>query len=135
MSHFNWYAPAQYNAANKRKFHSMGRARLRKLAAALGLESGTYAIRSCQGGIAVSGEVILHGEHIYVQISQPFRNWSARFGSDTGILYRRCNGRKDYTGATNHFASLAALDSIEALAAVIERDLGPCYKPNANEVV
>jgi hypothetical protein len=128
MSKFNWYAPTQYDAASKRRFHANGRARLRKLADALGLDPGTYAIRSNQGGIAVSGEVILHGEHVYVHVSQPYSS------GDTGVLYRRCNGREDYTGARNHFASLAALNSIEALAAVIERDLGPCYKPNANEV-
>jgi hypothetical protein len=110
------------------RWHSRAKAQLRLLAAALGLEPGTYDVRHNYGGIAVTGESTLHGEHVYVQVSQPF------LGNDRGVLYRRCNGRQDYSGGTNHFASLNGLNAIEALAAVIERDLGPCYKPNANEV-
>lgn len=118
----NWTKSVAYDENAKAKFHHLAPIRLRKLAAALGLEKGAYAIRSNKGGIAVSGEITLHGEQVYVQVSQP---WG---GHDTGVLYRRCNGRKDYYGGNNHFASLRALDHIEALAAVIKRDLGPRYK-------
>jgi hypothetical protein len=115
--------------ATKLRWHAQARAKLRALAGALELPQGAFEMRSNHGGIAVSGEATLHGEHVYIQVSQPFG------GADTGLLYRRCRGRRDYTGERNHFASLNALHAIEALAAVIERDLGPCYKPNANEVV
>jgi hypothetical protein len=126
---FNFYAGTQYNETAKRRFSFAARGRLHALAAALGLAPGTYDVRWNAGGIAVSGEATLHGDHVYVQVSQPF------YGeADTGVLYRRCKGRRDYTGGTNRFAALAALNSIDALAAVIERDLGPCYKRNADEV-
>jgi hypothetical protein len=125
---FNFYAPTQYDAYAKRTFRAMALARLRALAAALELAPGTYDVRWNPGGIAVSGEATLHGEHVYVQVSQPFGS------ADTGVLYRRCNGRRDYTGGRNGFAPLSSLNHIETLAAVIETTLGPCYKPNANEV-
>jgi hypothetical protein len=51
-----------------------------------------------------------------------------------GVLYRRCAGRKDYTGDRNHFASLSLLNDPDKLAGMIEGDLGPVYKLNANEV-
>ena len=118
------YAPHSFKVC----WHSQARAKLRALADALGLEAGTYDIRSNYAGIAVSGEATLHGEHIYIQACQPFG------GNDTGLMFRRCNGRKDYTGQRNNFASLDLLNDTEALAAKIERALGPCYKLNANEV-
>lgn len=81
----------------KRKMHSAGRAFLKRLADDLGLAKGAYDIRSNQGGIAVSGEVTLHGEQIYVQLAE-------YYGSRGGvsILYRSCNGRKDYCGGRNN---------------------------------
>ncbi len=106
----NWYAPCAYNDAQKRSFHATGRKRLKALATALGLEAGTYDVRSNLGGIAVSGEATLHGENIYVQICQPATGW------DSGILIRTCQGRKDYTGGANHFAPLSRLDDIPRLA-------------------
>ncbi|MCP6769212.1 hypothetical protein NL529_30635, partial [Klebsiella pneumoniae] len=74
-------------------------------------EPSTFDVRSNKGGIAVSGEITLHHEKVYVQVSQPFG------GGDTGILIRTCNGRRDYTGGPNHFASLALLDDVPTLAA------------------
>jgi hypothetical protein len=125
---FNFYSATQYNETAKRKFSFAARGRLHALAAALELAPGTYDVRWNAGGIGVSGEATLHGDHVYVQVSQPFG------GADTGVLYRRCNGRRDYTGGRNGFAPLSSLNHIDALAAVIETTLGPCYKPNANEV-
>jgi hypothetical protein len=107
----NWYASCAYNDAQKRSFHATGRKRLKALAAALGLEAGAYDVRSNRGGVAVSGEVTLHGEHLYVQICQPAT------GADSGILIRTCRGRKDYTGGRNNFAPLSCLDDVPVLAA------------------
>ena len=81
----------------KKAMHSKGRAFLKRLADDLGLAKGAYDIRSNQGGIAVSGEVTLHGERIYVQLAEYY---SSRGG--VSILYRSCNGRKDYGGGRNN---------------------------------
>jgi hypothetical protein len=72
--------------------------------------------------IAVSGEITLHHDRVYIQVCQPAT------GHDSGILIRSCKGRKDYTGGRNHFAPLLLLDDIPALAgrvrAVIAADGG-----------
>jgi len=106
----NWYKSCAYDSAQKRTFHVTGLKRLRALAKALGFASNSFDVRSNCGGIAVSGEVTLHHEKLYVQISQPATR------ADTGILIRTCKGRKDYTGGRNHFASLSSLEDITKLA-------------------
>jgi hypothetical protein len=113
----NWYASCAYNDAQKRSFHATGRKRLRALATVLGLKAGTYEVRSNRGGVAVSGEVTLHGENLYVQICQPAT------GADSGILIRTCKGRKDYTGGPNNLLPLSWLDHTEALAGYCRRIL------------
>jgi hypothetical protein len=109
----NWYARCAHDGAQKRRFHSTARARLRKLAVELRLPAGSYDLRSNQGGVAVSGEITLHHEAVYIQISQPATGW------DSGILVRTCRGRRDYTGGPNTFAPLSMLDDIPALAAQV----------------
>jgi hypothetical protein len=79
----------------KMKFHRLGKQVLKAIAEEMGLQSGSYDIRSNLGGVAVSGEITLHGESIYIQFSLG--------GSDLEVLYRSCNGRKDYTGGANHW--------------------------------
>lgn len=106
----DWYAPCAYADGQKRRFHTCARARLRRLATALGFAPGSYDLRANPGGIAVSGEITLHHETVYVQVSQPAA------GADTGILIRQCAGRRDYTGGRNHFAPLALLDDLPLLA-------------------
>jgi hypothetical protein len=106
----DWYANCSYEPERKRCFHATARARLRKLAAELRVPTGSFDLRSNQGGIAVSGEVILHHEKFYVHVSQPATR------ANTGILIRACRGRRDYTGGANHFAPLSFLDDIPALA-------------------
>lgn len=107
----DWYTSCSYEPDRKRRFHTVARARLRRLAAELGFPPISFDLRSNQGGIAVSGEITLHHEHVYVQVWQPATR------ADTGILIRTCEGRRDYTGARNHFAPLSMLDDIPALAA------------------
>ena len=102
----------------KRLFHRHGRRQLRLLAKALGLSPDVYDLRSNAGGIAVSGEVTLHAERLYVQMSQ------SAMGSDTGILFRSCAGRRDYVGGMNHFASLDRLHEPNKLAALIPQHIG-----------
>lgn len=107
----NWNQSCAYDAAQKSRFHSTARARLRRLAVELGLPAGSYDLRSNQGGIAVSGEITLHHEAVYVQVSQ------SELGGGMGVLIRTCRGRRDYTGGPNNFVSLALLDDVPALAA------------------
>jgi hypothetical protein len=106
----DWYTRCAYAPEEKQHFHTTARARLRKLAAALGFPPDAYDLRSNQGGTAVSGEITLHHDHVYVQVCQPAT------GADSGILIRTCEGRRDYTGGRNHFAPLPLLDDIPALA-------------------
>ena len=104
-----------YDAEAKRRFHRYARAQLLKLAEALGLEPGDYNLRFNEGGIAVSGEITMHANRLYVQASQ------SAMGADTGILFFSCEGRRDYTGARNNFASLDLLHRPDELAALIRR--------------
>ena len=107
---FNFRARVAYDPERKQLFHARVRRQLRNLAAALCLSARDYDLRSNPGGIAVSGEVTLHADHLYVQVSQPAT------GSDSGILFRTCRGRKDYEGGRNNFASLDLLNDPDALA-------------------
>jgi hypothetical protein len=111
----DWYASCAYAPRRKRCFHRTSRSRLRELAKALCLSSGSFDLRSNAGGIAVSGEIILHCEQVYVHVSQPAT------GADAGILIRTCRGRKDYTGGRNYFAPLSMLDDPAALAVFVRR--------------
>ena len=119
----NWYKPCAHDGDQKRAFHSTGRKRLKALAEALDFAPGSFDLRSNPGGIAVSGEVTLHHEHLYVQICQPASGW------DTGILIRSCRGRKDYTGGRNHFAPLSELEDIADLASRCRTVLGEGDRP------
>jgi hypothetical protein len=117
-STMDWYAPCAYAPEQKRCFHATARTRLRRLAAELGFSSSSYDLRSNPAGIAVSGEITLHHERVYVQVCQPATR------ADSGILIRSCEGRKDYIGGRNHFAPLSMLDDIPALAARVRAVMG-----------
>ena len=75
------------------------------------------------GGVAVSGEITLHYDAVYIQVSQPAT------GHDSGILIRRCKGRRDYTGERNHFESLSLLEDLPALAQRVSAVLGSEVRP------
>jgi hypothetical protein len=111
---FDFRKPVAYDGEAKRAFHNNARRQLKQLADALGLQPGSFDLRSNQGGIAVSGEATLHADHLYVQASQPCT------GSDTGVLFRTCEGRKDYHGGRNNFASLDLLNRPGELAQLIK---------------
>ena len=101
----------------KRLYQAEARKALRRLADALVLDSGTYHIRVYLGGPAVSGEVILHGEQLYVRVSLR--------GYDPGeVLFRRVSGRTDHVGARNHWATTSELVDADAFAARLCRELG-----------
>ncbi len=93
-----------YNLEAKQKFHKAAKSALNKLAKHLNLNKEDYSIRVNEGGIAVSGEVILHHEKFYIDISQ------SCLGKGKEIMYRSCKGRKDYSGGTNNFVAASVLD-------------------------
>lgn len=106
-----------HDEAAKRLFHVEARKALRRLADALQLDPPDYDIRVCAGGPAVSGEVILHGEQLYMQV--------ALSGYGPGeILFRRVQGRQDYCGERNHWAGIRELLDAERLAARVAHELG-----------
>ncbi|MCP4617008.1 MAG: hypothetical protein GY844_11295 [Bradyrhizobium sp.] len=107
---FDFRKSVAYDAEAKRLFHSRAKSQLRRIATALGLAPGSYDLRSNQAGIAVSGEITLHGDHLYVQVSQ------SAMGYHSGILFRTCKGRKDFVGGQNNFASLDLLNRSGELA-------------------
>jgi hypothetical protein len=107
---FDFRKSVAYYDAVKRLFHTQARRQLKKLADALGLPPDGFDLRSNKAGIAVSGEITLHADHLYVQVCQPAT------GSDTGVLFRTCRDRKDYIGGANNFASLDLLHQPEELA-------------------
>lgn len=106
-----------YDPEAKRAFHREARSALAALARELGLVPGDYDLRANAGGVAVSGEVTLHSETFYVQIS------CGVMGPGREILYRRCNGRRDYCGDRNHFADIAVAVDAVRFAKLLRRDL------------
>lgn len=93
-------------AAVKRSFHSLGRRLLKDLASELRMPAGSYEIRSNLGGVAVSGEVTLHHEGLYVQLSD-------NMGAGAHVLYRTCKSRRDHSGGMNHWMSLSRMTVAE----------------------
>ena len=106
----NWNKPCAYDEAQKHLFHSTARSRLRRLADELGLKPGSYDLRSNKGGVAVSGEITLHHEQVYIQVHQSV------IGGGLDVLIRTCAGRRDSSGGGNNFVPLAALDDLPELA-------------------
>lgn len=95
----------------KSRAHTKARKVLRSFAQEfLKLTPDSFEVRSNPGGIAVSGEVTLHtdpfGDNsmgIYVQIGQ---SW---LGPGHSVMYRTCDGRRDYTGHMNRWGNVADL--------------------------
>lgn len=100
--------------AKKDAFHRAGKKFLRELATDIDLAKGEFDIRSNMGGIAVSGEITLHGESIYVQMSE----YCMHRGSS--IMYRTCEGHKDYCGGQNHFVKMSDLTNLSQMNAFID---------------
>ncbi len=109
----------QYSdAAAKRKedFHKAGKKLMKQIAEALNLAPGSFDIHSNKGGIAVSGEVTLHSDSLYLQASE-----SCCSGAGIEIRYRSCKGRQDCCGGQNHFVNMRSIaqDKGERLIAAL----------------
>jgi hypothetical protein len=112
---FDFGFPVRYNEAAKTAFHAKARAALESLARHLHWPDSSYDLRSNRAGPAVSGEIILHGGRLYVQVSQ------SCMGPRFGVLFRSCQGSHDYTGGVNNFAPLELLNTPATLARLIKR--------------
>lgn len=119
-----------YDEPAKRLFHSEGRAAMRRLAEALGMEEGSYDIRTNKAGPAVSGEITLHGETLWVQLSL------GPFGPDREVCFRKVQDRQDHIGERNCWASVRELVEPDRFAARIRRELKlPAPTPAAPRLV
>jgi hypothetical protein len=96
--------PVAYNPERKALFHRRGKTLLARIARDLGYREDQYDLRNNQRGIAVSGEITLHADNLYIQLSQ--RCFS---GGEFDILYRDCQDRRDYTSGHYHFMRFDAL--------------------------
>ena len=97
-----------YNETAKTKFHRLAKSTLADLARHLGYAKNAYDLRSNLGGVAISGEITLHSDELYVQLSQPL--------AGTNFMWRTCKHRKDYNGGANQLADWDTLLDLPALA-------------------
>lgn len=91
-----------YEGEAKEAFHRDVASFFRRLARWLDLEEGSWEVRSNKGGPAVGGEVTLHHRQAYLQASE-----------SAHLLYRTCQGLRDYSGGTNLYRSKMSLESAE----------------------
>ncbi len=98
----------------KKKFHHRAARQLRLLAMELGLKNGEYDIDSNKAGIAVCGEVTLHTDSLYIQVSNGL-------GRGQEIMFRKCESRQDYSGDRNRWAAAGKLDDVKDFAISLQR--------------
>lgn len=101
--------------AAKEAFHREGVKFLSALAKALGLKAGTYDVRSNKAGMAVSGEVTLHSDDLYLQLSE------SCMGPGVKAMYRTCDSRKDCCGHQNHFADIEKFKGADAQKQLVDQ--------------
>jgi hypothetical protein len=94
----------------KNRFIKEAKSALRALAKQLSLSRTEYNLSANKGGIAGSGDVILHTDNFYISISQNM------LGNDHEIMMRKCDSRTDYTGGRNHWAPIQAINNISLFA-------------------
>jgi hypothetical protein len=105
-----------YAATNKARFRALAMKMLKELRQ---LTDTQADVRFNPGGIAVSGDATLHGDRFYVSFN------ADGISSGLGIMYRTCNGKRDYTGGRNCWWSWDRLlnDGVAGLAAAIGSEL------------
>ena len=108
----NIHAYDDYAHERKATFHREGKKFLKELATELGLSG--YDLRSNMSGIAVSGEVTLHAPTLYVQISGSYLQ------RGVVVMFRACDGLKDYCGKQNHFVALDGLQDPQRMAGFLQ---------------
>lgn len=106
----------------KTKWLSIGRSLMKQLAKALNLPAGSFEVRVNKAGPAVSGDIHLHGEWIYVALEQGFN-------ANEHFMWRYCDGQHDYTGRANQWARWEDLLDLPALAARMQQ-----YRPTPRPI-
>lgn len=96
-----------YNEERKETYRLLGKRILSHIVSRLGLQPGQYEIRWNPGGIACSGDHILHTEKFYLSFCD-----NVGLG---GFYWRTCKGMKDYCGGANQILSWS----------FVRRGLGP----------
>ena len=99
----------------KDAFHALARKQFKALAAELGLQKGEYDLRTNKAGPAVLGETTLHTDKIYVQVGG---------SASCYLMYRTCDGRKDYCGRQNWYMQIDTLRNVKAMANHIRALIG-----------
>lgn len=115
-----------YNPANKEEFKRLSRKFLKEVRTRLGIDAD---VRYNAGGIAVSGDATLHADNLYLTFN------ADSIAGGLGIMYRKCNGRKDYgagTGTPNHWVSFEWVESygIDSLVIRLQSFMASECKPN-----
>jgi len=111
----NYETGSEVQCKRKMDWLKTGKRLLKQLAKELELLEGSYDIRVNPAGPAVSGEAVLHGEWIYIDLGQ------SCLGRNFGFMWRTCKGRKDYTGNENHWSQWKMLLDIPKLACIIKQ--------------
>jgi hypothetical protein len=106
-----------HDEAAKRTFLAQGRTALIRLAEQLGLDARDYDLRTTRGAADESGEIVLHGDEIWVRL----RIDPITPGQE--VTYRRVRGRRDEFGDRSRRATVADLLVPELFAARLRRDL------------
>lgn len=111
----NHTTKCSYDPERKEKYRRLGRKILKELAEMLNLKKGEYEIRWNPGGIAVSGDHVLHTERFYLALHDNL---------GTGWFYwRTCKGLKDFSGGPNQIVSWPFLTAygLKELAATLHK--------------
>jgi hypothetical protein len=110
-----------YNEPNKEEFKRLSMKLLREVNK---LGNFNAEIRFNKGGIAVSGDAILHSDHVYLHFTADHGFGSLAYN----LYYRSCKGKKDYTGGRNNWFDILKLrvdgvvSLVRALQAVIPHE-------------
>ena len=107
---FNSYSSEGHD--RKVHFHKEGPRLLKTIAADLGITD--FDVGSNKGGMAVSGEVTLHSDVLYLQLFE-----SSVGASGIRLLYRNCKGKQDFTGGRNHEVMVNSLSNSNLYARLI----------------
>lgn len=98
LARFVANAQLSYHEENKEHFLRETRRLAARFATELELSPAQFDLRVNRGGIAGSGDVTLHADHLYVML-----NAEIDFGRGRAFMFRGCRSRQDYTGLGNRW--------------------------------
>lgn len=83
--------------AMKKEFHINAKKVLLEVGKRLGLSKSDFDVRSNKAGSESSGDITFHSDKLYINIGGL---------SFEKVMYRSCNGRKDYSGGSNQWTTI-----------------------------